>query len=253
MNNAEIIQHINNGANHYISLFGQAEHMEICDRGSYTIVRPKPGEEGISFIYNIRVDTLTPEQQRVVAQEIRALGMPFWLDLTASDEVFALFFGKEKIHGQTEFAFGDEQYLAMLPAQFIKAPASCDVVEVHTAEAFGLWAELANNLLADGHRDIHPVHHFNLVERQLMRCYILYVDGTPASIAATMDDHGIVSLELVATLPEYRRKGLARTVCGKAVQDAINEGCTLMTVRANSVASASVYRSLGFQVYNHAL
>ena len=253
MNDAEIIRHINAGANHYIALFGEAEHMERQDAGNYSIVRPKPGEEGISFIYNIRVEALEPVEQHAVAQEIRISGMPFWLDLMASDEVFALFFGKEKPHGQTEFAFDDEQYLAMLPNQFINQPASQRIIEVRTPDEFALWARLANDLLAGGHTDIHPLHHFNLVERGLMRCYMLYADEQPVSIAATMDQEGIVSLELVATLPEFRRNGYAREVCAKAIQDAVDTHCTLLTVRANSAASASVYRSLGFQVYNHAL
>lgn len=253
MNDAEILFHINEGANHYISLFGEAKHMERYDAGSYSFVRPKPGEAGIHFIYNIRVEELEPAERYSVAQEIHASGMPFWLDLMASDDVFALFFGKDKPHGQTEFAFDDEQYLAMHPVQFINQPASQHIIEVRTPEEFALWAELANDLLADGHMDIHPIHHFTLVERRLMRCYMLYVDGQPISIAASMNNRGVVSLELVATLPEHRRHGYAREVCAKAIQDAIDAHCTLLTVRANSSASASLYHSLGFQVYNHAL
>lgn len=253
MNDAEIIRHINDGANHYIALFGEAEHMERHDAGNYSIVRPKPGEEGISFIYNIRVEALEPAMQHAVAQEIRASGMPFWLNLTASDDVFALFFGKKKLHRQTEFAYDDEQYMAMLPAEFINQPSAQRIIEVRTSGDFAMWATLANDLLAGGHMDIHPVHHFNLVERGLMRCYMLYAGDQPVSVAATMDNRGVASLELVATLSEHRRRGYARAVCAKAVQDAIDARCTLLTVRANSSASASVYRSLGFQTYNHAL
>lgn len=253
MNAAEIIRHINAGANHYIALFAEAEHMERYDAANYSIVRPKAGEEGIHFIYNIHVDTLEPAEQYAVAQEIRASGLPFWLDLMASDDVFALFFGKAKVHGQTAFAFDDEQYLAMYPSQFINQLASQRIIEVRTSEEFAIWAKLANDLLAEGRKDMHPVHHFTLVERGLMRCYVLYSDEQPVSVAATMDNGGVVSLELVATLPEYRRRGYAQAVCAKAIQDAIDAHCTLLTVRANSAASASVYRKLGFQVYNHAL
>ncbi len=253
MNDEEIIRHINDGANHYISLFAEAEHMEITDTGTYSMVRPRPGEEGIAFIFNIRVDALAKEQQYAVAEEIRTLEMPFWLDLNASDDVFALFFNKEKIHGQTEFAFDDEQYLAMLPEWFVDCNSPKTIIEVHTPDEFATWAMLANDLLAGGHRDIHPIHHFPLIERRLMRCYTLYADGFPVSISATMNNGGVVSLELVGTQPEHRRKGYAQAVCARAVRDAIESKCELMTVRANSAGSASVYRSLGFQVYNHAL
>lgn len=253
MNESEILRHINDGANHYISLFGEAEHMERSDTGLYSIIRPKSGEEGISFIYNIRVDALDSSQLHIVVNEIRALGIPFWLDLTASDEVFKLFFGKGKSHKQTEFAPDDEQYLAMFPSEFTRYAVSHHIVEVRSPEDFAVWAKLANELLAGGHQDIHPVHHFNLIRRRLMRCYILYVDATPVSVAATMDNCGIVSLELVGTLPAYRRRGYARAVCARAIHDAIGDHCLLLTVRANSTASASVYQSLGFKVYNDVL
>lgn len=38
MNAAEIIRYINDGANHYIALFGEAEHMERYDVGHYSVV-----------------------------------------------------------------------------------------------------------------------------------------------------------------------------------------------------------------------
>lgn len=122
MNDAEIIRRIDAGANHYISLLGNAAHMVSHDTGHYSYVHPKAGEQGISFVYDIRVD-----------------------DLDAA------------------------------------------------------------------------------------------------------------ALELVATLPEYRRRGFARAVCAKALREEITCGAALFTVRANGAASARVYRSLGFRVYNHAL
>lgn len=204
-------------------------------------------------MHDIRVEGLDAAQQQAIAAEIKALNVPFWLNLTASDELFRLFFGKEKIHGQTEFALDDEQYMAMLPEDFVDCPAELHIEEVRSLEQFAVWTRIANDMLAGGRTDVHPVHHFPLVQQHKMRCYILYSDDAPVSVACTMACMGVVSLELVATLPEHRRQGYARAVCAKALQDAIGSGASLLTVRANSAASASVYRTLGFKVYNHAL
>lgn len=253
MTTSDIIHCIDEGANHYISLLGEAANMEHHDNGCYSYVHPRKGEQGISFVHDIRVEGLDAIQQQAIAAEIKTLNAPFWLSLTASDEVFHLFFGKEKIHGQTEFAFDDEQYMAMVPEDFADCPAELRIEEVHSPEHFTMWTRIANDMLAGGRTDVHPVHHFPLVQQGKMRCYILYCGDAPVSVACTMTFKGVASLELVATLPEYRRQGYAHAVCAKALRDAIDSGAVLLTVRANSAASASVYRTLGFKAYNYAL
>ena len=61
-------------------------------------------------------------------------------------------------------------------------------------------------------------------------------------------DNGVASLEFVATLEEYRRKGLARAVCITAVRDAFINGAKIITTRAFHLASL-LYQSLGFKIY----
>lgn len=253
MNDAEIIRRIDAGANHYISLLGNAAHMVCHDTGHYSYVHPKAGEQGISFVYDIRVDDLDAAAQQTIAAEIKALNVPFWLNLQASDDVFRLFFGKEKLHGQTAFALDDEQYMAMMPEAFVDFTVDQPIVEVRTPEQFAVWTKIANDILAGGRTDVHPIHHYPLIQQGKMHCYTLYCGDMPASVACIMTCDGTASLELVATLPEYRRRGFARAVCAKALREEITCGAALLTVRANGAASASVYRSLGFQVYNHAL
>ena len=74
-----------------------------------------------------------------------------------------------------------------------------------------------------------------------------------ASAAVTMAKDGVASLELVATLPAFRRRGYARAVCHQAVMDEWARGTSLVTVRAVNVTAARLYQQLGFRSYNHAL
>jgi ribosomal protein S18 acetylase RimI-like enzyme len=55
-------------------------------------------------------------------------------------------------------------------------------------------------------------------------------------------------LEFVATLPEFRRKGLARAVSVKAVRDVFANGAKIVTLRAFYPA-IQLYQSMGFQIY----
>lgn len=256
MNAKQIIKHIDDGANFYVSLFGNAEHMEMVDNGFYTYVRPKEGQPGISFVFNVRLENLPVQTQKEKITEIKALGMPIWLDLLASDELHNMLFGKQKVHAQTTFAENDEVYMALMPDEKLDYPLMPDniiVVKVNTSEEFKLWAKITNDLLSGGYPDMHPFYHYPLCQNGLMKCYILYKNNTPAAVATIMNNKGFASLEFVATVPEMRRHGLAQTVCVKAVDDAFADGAEIITVRAINAAATKLYQSLGFKIYNYAM
>lgn len=253
MTDREILQHIDSGANYYVSMFGNAEHMEIVDKGCYCYVQPKANEHGIRIIYNVRVDDLPIEQQDAIVTEIKALRMPIWLDLLASDEVFRFVFGKDKVHGQTVMADDDEVYMAVMPEEIQSQKCKNRVLKVQAAEEFAIWAKIVNDVLAQGYPDMHPVYHYPLCKKGLMKCYIAYHDSEPASAAAIMDNNGVASLEFVATMPEMRRQGYAKSVCEKAVSEAFADGAKIVTVRAADSAAAHLYQSIGFRAYNYAI
>lgn len=251
MTDREIIQQIDKGANFYVSLFGDAIHMEKVDKEFYSYVKPKAGEQGISFIYNVCIENLPIEQRKIVIEEMKAMHMPIWLDLLTSDETYFLLFGKEKVHDQIEQNENAETYLAILPEE----KRECDVndykiIKVHSAEEFAQWARIANDILAGGRPDMHPVHHFTLCEKGVMKCYIMYYENAPVSVAAIVDNNGAASLEFVATIPQMRKKGFAKAVCEKAVCNAFSNGASIITVRAMNAAAAKLYQSIGFKTYS---
>lgn len=250
MTHREIIQHIDDGANYYVSLFGDAEHMEKVDKEFYSYVKPKEGEQGISFIYNVRINDLPAEQIKTVVDEMKSMNMPLWLSLLVSDEAAYIFSGKAPTHEKPEPSEDDEVYMAMLPEDKREYQENNHkIIKVHSAEEFALWARVTNDILAGGHPDIHPVNHFIWCEEKGVKCYILYHDNTPVSVAAIMDNKGIASLEFVGTIPEMRRKGFAKAVCEKAVSDAFNDDASIVTIRAINRTAARLYQSIGFKAY----
>lgn len=256
MTTQQIIRHIDDGANFYVSLFGTAEHMEMVDNGFYTYVKPKEGQAGISFIYNVRLENLSLETQKEKIAEIKALGMPIWLDLLASNELHCMMFGREKTHGQTTFAENDEVYMALLPDEKSNYSAMSDDVrieKVKTSEEFEQWAKITNDLLHGGYPDIHPIYHYPSCQKELMDCYVLYKNNASAAVCAIMDNNGVDSLEFVATVPEMRRQGLAQTVCAKTIDDIFADGAEVITVRAINAVASKLYQSLGFKIYNYAI
>ena len=254
MTDREIIDYINEGANFYISLFGKAEHMEIVDKDCYSYVKPKATEYGISIIYNVHIDDLSPEEQKNIVSEMKNLHIPIWLDLTVSDEVFFQVFGRNKVHGQTVFEDNDEIYMAILPNnKGIEPIGSEKIVKVQTQEEFAAWSKIANDVIANGYQDIHPIYHYSLCRDKIMKCYILYDQSIPVAVASIIDNNGIASLEFVATMPEMRRRGFAREVCERALYDAFQDGARIVTVRAIDARAGRLYQSMGFKAYNYVI
>lgn len=248
MTNREIIDCIDRGANYYVSLFGRAEHMEIVQREHYSLVRPKGDVFGIRFVYDVRLEGLPLQRQKELAAEIHALGMPVWLNLGTSPEAFQAFTGREKQDVPQDS--DGESYLAMLPGEMPAYPAFPQVTEAKTQPEFARWAETVNQVLSGGKEDIHPQYHYPLCRDGLMRCYMVQDrEGRALSAAAAAVDGECVSLEFVATLPEFRRQGLARALCCRAVEDAFRQGAEIVTVRAIDGRAAALYEAVGFQQY----
>lgn len=95
MTNKEILRHIDDGANYYVNLFGEAVHMERFDKEFYSYLKPKEGEQGISFIYNVNINGLPMEQMKAVVDEMKSMNMPIWLGMDLSDEAVYVFSGKK--------------------------------------------------------------------------------------------------------------------------------------------------------------
>lgn len=266
MTEQEIIKHINDGAKYYIRMLANAKHMETCENEYYSYIKPKNGEHGIRFVFDINMENVSKDKQQELVKEIKALQMPIWLDLDVSDEIFRMFFEKEKVHGQTEFAEDDEIYMAILAEEWQKrVVTSCGIcktenesetkiVKVKTIEEFAIWTKINNDVLAGGFADMHPVYHYLFCEKGHLDCFIAYNEkGEPVSIASVINNKGVASLEFVATVPEARRKGFARAVCEQAVAGVFANGAKLVTVRAANLSAGRLYGKIGFKAYNYAI
>ena len=248
----DILRRIDEGAEHFLRTLADAPHMTCTDAAGFTVIRPKAGEEGVSFVCELQLEGLSPAESAALIARAKETGLPVWFPLLCTDGQFAQFFGRERIHGAA-LAADDEVYMALLPEEFIPADAAFPVHLVTDEAAFADCARVVNAVLSGGRPDLHPVHHAPLMKAGRIRCHVLYEAGQPVSAAVTMAKDGAASLELVATLPEFRRRGYCGAVCHQAVADALRQGAEIVTLRAVNPAVARLYAQLGFHAYNHAL
>ena len=249
MDDITVIKHINAVALFYLDFFRDAKHMEHSDNGVYRVILPKEGEQGIRFVYDIRLETLNEHETAEKIAEIRALKLPTWWGLYPlhSETRRELIYG-ENFTSQPLLESG-KYYMALLPgARSRIVDSEADIKQIHKASDFALWAEIANTVFAKGYQDIHPKNHFHCYEKGRLTPYIAYVQNSPAAICAIMNNNGIASLEFAATLPEFRRNGLARAVCTAAIDNTFADGAEIITLRAFHPANL-LYESLGFQTF----
>ncbi|WP_105619533.1 GNAT family N-acetyltransferase [Vallitalea okinawensis] len=72
--------------------------------------------------------------------------------------------------------------------------------------------------------------------------------GIPATVCMTITDGDIGTIEFVATLKEYRKKGLGTTILKAALKDLEEKGIKSATLRA-APDGISLYKKLGFIEY----
>ena len=127
MNPRQILQHIDDGANHFLFTLADAPHMTRTADHGITIIQPKPGEEGVSFVCNLALAGLDAAESSTLIRRAKSLGFPVWFPLLATDAQFAEFFGRERLHS-APFAADDEVYMAMRPGEMTPRTPAFPVV-----------------------------------------------------------------------------------------------------------------------------
>jgi ribosomal protein S18 acetylase RimI-like enzyme len=112
--------------------------------------------------------------------------------------------------------------------------ASLAVSNEIMAAAFGMPLPLMNNLITP-----------SLLDSPL-RGYIGYVDGRAVATSALIVSDGVAGVYNVATLPEYRKRGLGEAMTWHAVREGVAIGCVIGSLQASAMGQP-VYARMGFR------
>ena len=256
MTDKEILKHIDDGAVFYLGFLGDAAHMESTGNGFYRIIYPKDNEQGLSSVFDIRLEHLSEMDASIKIAEIKSLNHHTWWPLCLSDKLYPLIHSKTKENASSTPPNGTELYMALtspedMPA--IRQPDGAFIRRARDAESFAECTRLNNDWSFDGYPYIHPKYHYPACESEKVRCYVCYFDDHPVSLCSVLDNSGICSLENVVTHNNYRRRGFANYICAFAIKDAFDNGAELITLRADNPGTRELYTALGFKIYNKAI
>lgn len=79
--------------------------------------------------------------------------------------------------------------------------------------------------------------------------YIGYVDGKPVGTTLIVHTEGLAGIYAVATLPEFRKRGVSTTVMSHALSEALSPQITLQVMDGSY--AQSLYEKLGFKTAFH--
>lgn len=119
--------------------------------------------------------------------------------------------------------------------------------EVRSESALRDWAEIVNRALFGGEL-FTLAQYAAMLTLESTRFYLAYWDGAPASACMTVRGGQVATLECVATLPEYRRRGLARAAVSLALSGMQEDGVKIAALRAEP-DGIRLYEELGFMEY----
>lgn len=249
MENHEIIKHIVHGMEYYMETLALPEHMEKHDDGMCAWINPKPGTIGPEAVYRVNFQDKTEHQIRQIIQMYRENDMPeYWCitPLSAPEGIRDLLISLEIIDPNEERSLG----MALLPDDYSK-PAeetiSFSIRKVTTKEDFKIFADIANEVL-HGFKLLDPELYYPLCASGKMVCFLGYSGEIPVATSATMNNNGSSTVEFVATLPDFRKKGIGTAVCRAAIEQLIGDGASIVTLRARALG-VSIYKGLGFKAF----
>lgn len=251
MENQKIIEHIVHGMEYYMEILAMPSHMEKYNDGMCSWIKPKEGATGPDAVYRVNFGDKTDDQIRQIIQSYRKNGVPdYWCvtPLSTPSHVRDILVSLEILESNAE----DELGMALLPDEYsswtdTESTSIIPVRKVNNKEDFKIWTDIANEVL-HGFQLLDPDLYFPLCESGKMVCFLGYSGEMPVATSATMNNNGSGTLEFIATLPDYRKKGIGAAVCRAAIEQLISDGVSIISLRARAMG-VSLYKALGFKAY----
>jgi GNAT superfamily N-acetyltransferase len=137
--------------------------------------------------------------------------------------------------------------LMNLPNTVKLANIQCKLVQTKEEfEAFISISSLCIELTSESEIEYRNYNlHNDFMDTLKQDMYLAYWDGIPAASCITFKSDEIISLYFIATLPQYRNRGLGRAVTLYAMKKAIEQGYLVAGLQATAMG-LSLYEGLGF-------
>lgn len=253
MNKEYYIDTIVENINRYFRIFALSGIVEN-HQGEIEWIKPVAEYKGPAIVYNINISTENADEEidRIIKDIKNGYIPSFWYVTPGSTPQNTVSILKQKgFQGGIPTNADEIEYGMALDLQSITELPSVnsliEVKKVQDKEGFSHWIDVVNTAL-HGWNMIDVEHYFTWVSQSNLSFYVGYINDSPVSTAATIQENESSSLEFVSTLSEYRRLGFSTAVCTEALKRLKADGAKIVTLGSSPDATA-LYKKLGFQCY----
>ena len=251
MENEKIIEHIVHGLEYYMKTLALPSHMEKHVDKVCSWIKPKEGiNNGPEGVYKVNFENMSDKQIRHLVQYYSKRGAPDYWFVSPFSKPDNL----RNILAELGKMLNNDMGMAIPPEKMAHAPwrtkydPLIPVKRVDTKSDFKIWADIVNKTLFDK-QIIDPDHYYPLCESGKIICFLGFCGKTPAATSMTlMTDNMSGKLEWIATLLEYRKKGMGTAVCCAGIEQLIKDRARIITLTAREMG-ISLYETLGFKIY----
>lgn len=128
-----------------------------------------------------------------------------------------------------------------------KPDDNISIVRVKDLDTLRIWTDIVSTaLFEDNLFSIEQFYDLLLLDNTYF--YLGLLNGQPASTCMTIAEGDIATVEMVSTLKEYRKNGLATAVAAKALQELPGIGVKTAILCAEKEA-VNVYKRVGFKEF----
>ncbi|MDP6495716.1 MAG: GNAT family N-acetyltransferase [Dehalococcoidia bacterium] len=213
------------------------------------------------FLFNV-VLGLVPQTDHSPAESLKTVaaatsrassrGMPmgWWVGLTNPDPTLGqLLEDQGWLHAATLTGMAVELQTLAEPASL---PPGLTISQVKDGESLETWCQLMTSVsefpdfAAEAWLDMYRA--MEIVDDPQWSLYLGVFEGKPVSTSALFRGAGVAGIHGVATLPEYRGKGIATAMTYCPLLAAMDESFRVGVLFSSEMA-VGIYRKMGFQEY----
>lgn len=132
-----------------------------------------------------------------------------------------------------------------MTSKFAETENEIEIVRVDNRIDLEKWVHVINTALFEC--ELLSIEQYeDIYNCENMSFYLAMKNGIAASACFTVHDGNYADLDMVATLNEYRRKGIASELVRHSMNDLYESGISLISLRAE-VGGIELYKRIGFE------
>lgn len=126
-------------------------------------------------------------------------------------------------------------------------PVRLIIKQVNNLNDFETWVDIANRVLM-GKGALNDCIYAKVNNEPTLKLYLAFWDDKPVATSMYALKDNIADVDIIATLPEYRNRGIATAITLTTLHDLKKIGAQIAILRASQMGE-SIYRKIGFKEY----